>query len=180
MLCESFYSRNRYVSMNLMDLGKLLLIQEEASSSALKNSIDKLNATIAQQTQQAQQKVTAPTTTNATIGKTKYFSETKENYITSGTLFSTTKNTTFKIFKLATSTAWTNLSIYIDKQLYLSGDFAYYDDIGMAYYNPVKDEYIFHLEDENFADGVEITIDKGLYINVFTIIGKITEKHAQA
>lgn len=156
--------------MNLFDLGMLLIAQEESPIAGLKTSIDNLNTTI---NQAKPQKVTAPVSTSAKVGKTQYFTQTKENFITSGTLYSTTKNVTFKLFKITTPVEWKNLSIYINNELYIQGDYAYYDDIGLAYFNPDKDTYIFHLEDEEFVDGIKVTIDKGIEISLFNIIGKI-------
>lgn len=153
--------------MNLMDLGKLLLIQEENSNSQLKQSMDKLTETISNQ-----QKVVAPTSTSATEGKYKYFTETKENFISSGTLFTTSKDVTFKLFKFITPIEWKTLSIYINKELYLQGNFEYYNDIELAYKND-KDEYVFHMQNEEYKDGVKITIDNGISITLFNIIGKI-------
>lgn len=158
--------------MNLFELGKLLIIQEESSISGLKASIDNLNENIANQGKQA---ITAPTSTSAVEGKVKYFTENKENYITSGTLFSTEKDITFKLFKFETSSEWKNLSIYINKELYMSGDYAYFDTIGLAYFNSNKNSYVFHLEDEQFKDGIKITVDSGMLIYNINIIGKIAD-----
>lgn len=155
--------------MNLMDLGKLLIIQEESANSQLKQSIDKLTSTISNQ-----QKVVAPASTQVTEGKYKYFTETRENFISSGTLFTTSKDVSFKLFKFVTPTEWKTLSIYIDKQLYIQGDFEYYNDIELAYKND-KDEYVFHLQNEDYKDGVKITIDNGINITLFNIIGKISQ-----
>lgn len=156
--------------MDLIDVAKLLLVQEESSSTSLQKSIDKLTSAVIRPAQA----VVAPTTTKATVGKLQYFTQTRENYITSGNLFTTTANVAFKVFKVETPDEWKTLSIYINKELYIQGDFAYYDKIGLSYYKPDTETYVFDLAGEQFQDGIKITIDSGTYINLFAVVGNVT------
>ncbi len=161
------------MSLSLIDIAKLLLVQEEQSqNSSLTGAINDLKETIANQPKA--QAVKATTSTVVTEGKYEYINENRENYLTSGTLYDTTKDVIFKIFLVSTPTEWTNLSLYINKKLWLQGDYEYYNTIGFAYFIYDTNTYVFHLNDEEYKDGVKITIDKGIMINQLSIIGKIS------
>jgi len=155
------------MGLSLFDLGKLLIIQEEQNNNtALKNSIDNLNDTI-----KAQQHVKAIPKTSIIENNYKYFTENKENYNTSGTLFNTEKYIVFKLFKVITPVEWNSLSILINNDTYMEGNFQYYNEIGLAYKDSNKN-YVFNIMNEVYEEGVKVTIDNNLYINSFNIIGK--------
>lgn len=155
--------------MNLRDFALQLAIQEEAqkkNNSHLQQSIDSLNETMKQQ-------VNAPSKTSATVGKSKYFTKTFKKATSHGNIFQVEKNVTFWVFKFKTPTEWKNLVFNINGENFLEGDFEYYNEIGLAYYDPETSEYVFNLEDENFKDGVKVATENGLYINLFTVAGRL-------
>lgn len=153
------------------DLAKLLLISEENNNNtqnkALADAINNLSQT------QKQQAVVAKSE-QVTIGKKEYINVVKDRpFIASGSLFKTTKSISIKLLKLQSLKEFTNFSIYIDKQLYMQGDFAYYSKIGMAYYTPDDEMYTLEITDFDSEDGLELTIDSGLNISFYTLIATI-------
>lgn len=152
-----------------MDLAKLLVVQEESSNASLNNSINSLANAI--KNQPKAQNVSAPASTSVTEGKTIAFTKTLENFTNHGTLFTQTYPTTFRLFKFKTPTEFTNLTFTVNNEVYMEGDYAYYNEIGFAYYDYDDSTYVINIESEKFTDGVKITLDKGITIKLYTVIG---------
>jgi hypothetical protein len=163
--------------ISAMDMAKLLAVMEETRvtqaqpqvNSSLQASIDKLTEAISAPKVQA---VTAPSSTSVAQGTVRYFTDTRTNYNTQGTLFTTTEPVYFKLFKVETPTEFNNLVLLVNGQTFMQGDFKYFSDVEMAYYNPETQQYVFNLVEELFSDGIKITIDNNIYITLLTVIGK--------
>ncbi len=156
--------------ISLIDIAKLLLISEEQNKTLNQLPVFQSPAQNKELKKEKTQKVESKNTTLQEKNK-KYFTITKENFISTGLLFKAKKDLFFKLFKFKTKTEFENLSIIINNDVYISGDYKYYEEIGFGSYNPISKMYEIIMTNETYPDGVKITIDKGLNINLLTIIG---------
>ena len=161
-------------TMNLspFELAKLLIILEEKNTTS--SSVSTSTSSITDVNAIKEQPVVAKSET-LNLNKKEYVNIVKDTtFITTGSLFKTSKNITIRLLKLETATEFKNFTIKIDNQVYMQGDYAYYSKIGMAYYIP--DEQIYTIEITNFTSeyGVDLSIDSGLKIDFYTIIATLS------
>lgn len=152
------------MSLSLIDIGKLLLVQEESTRTASQQS--GISAVTPAGIQTPTQE-----TTKETVGSENVVFISKDNFTVpgSGLVFElyllSEQNAKIRKLSFSTATEWTNLVIRIDGNVYKRGNYALFYDVGYSYYDPVDSLYHFDILNTNPDTSIQVTVDAGIVLD---------------